>query len=152
MAYTTAEGRQVLLDGLARAADELGYALAALGAAYEALDDATGDALEDALFGPAQKAYGRTKRTATAFAARSRLTEPGFQEHQAGLPSSGARGFIDQAVSGIQAASEELAGVQDAPELIEVGDSELRAALVDLRGLVDPLPDRAREITRRLGR
>ena len=152
MAYTTAEGRQVLLDGLVRGANELGYALTALGAAYEALDEATADALEEALFGPVQKGYGRAKRTATAFAARSQMVEPTFEDHEAGLPSSRARGFIDQAVDGIRAASEELSGVQDAPELIEVGDSELRAALVELRGLVDPLPERAHEITRRLGR
>ena len=61
MAYSTAEGRQQLLDGLADAIEELGYALTALGAAYEQLDVTTADKLEEELFGPAQRAYGRGK-------------------------------------------------------------------------------------------
>ena len=52
MSYTTAEGRQDLLDALAEATDEIGYALAALGAAYEQLDQATADKLEEDQFGP----------------------------------------------------------------------------------------------------
>ncbi len=59
MAYSTAEGRQQLLDDLADAIDELGYALADLGAAYEQLDVMTADKLEERLFTPLQRGYGR---------------------------------------------------------------------------------------------
>ena len=52
MAYSTLEGRQELLDGLAGAIDDIGFALAALGAAYEQLDEPTADRLEEQLFGP----------------------------------------------------------------------------------------------------
>ena len=45
MAYTTAEARQQLLDDLAHAVDEIGVALAALGGAYELLDEHTADRL-----------------------------------------------------------------------------------------------------------
>src|ERR1700759_4210908 len=54
MAYTTAEGRQQLLGDLARAIEELNVGLAALGAAYEALDERSADRLEEQLFRPVQ--------------------------------------------------------------------------------------------------
>ena len=70
---TDAEVRQELLDGIGEAVDELGTALAALGTAYELLDERSADRLEEELFGPVQKAYGRAKRTYADFAARHRL-------------------------------------------------------------------------------
>jgi hypothetical protein len=39
MAYTTADARQPLLDGLAEAIHELASALASLGEAYDQLDE-----------------------------------------------------------------------------------------------------------------
>jgi hypothetical protein len=39
MAYTSSEARQELLDTLAQAANELGFAGACLGEAYEQLDE-----------------------------------------------------------------------------------------------------------------
>ena len=152
MAYTSAEGRQQLLDGLADAIEELAFALAALGAAYEQLDDATADKLEEDLFGPAQVAYGRAKRTYAGFADRHGLPARTFPPAEPGLPSTGARGFIDSAMSAAAGAGEALAGVQDSPESLEVGDAELRAGLAEVRGLVDGLAPAARELTRRLGR
>jgi hypothetical protein len=59
MAYVTAEARQELLDTIAEAADELASAIAALGDAYEQLDERAADTLEDQLFRPVQAAYGR---------------------------------------------------------------------------------------------
>lgn len=152
MAYSNLEGRQQLLDGLAGAIDEIGYALASLGAAYEQLDDATADRLEQELFGPTQKAYGRAKRYHAEFAARHGLENRVFEAAGAGLPSSRARGFIDDAVAGLGQASTALAGVQDEPALLEVGDAELRAGLAEVRGLLDALPRAARELVRTLGR
>jgi hypothetical protein len=152
MAYSTAEGRQELLDSLAGAIDELGYALAALGAAYEQLDVATADKLEEELFGPLQRAYGRAKRTHAAFAERSGLPTATFATQEPGLPSTGAKGFVDDASAAVSAANGKLAATQDSPELIEVGDGELRAGLVEVRALTDGLPHAARELVRRLGR
>ena len=64
MAYTDAEARQELLGAVADAIDDIGSALAALGAAYEQLDEPTADRLEEELFGPVQHATaGRSART-----------------------------------------------------------------------------------------
>src|SRR5262245_58446740 len=101
MAYTTAEGRQELLDELAVAVDRLGLALAALGAAYEQLDERNADRLEEELFGPVQVAYGRAKATHAQFASRSGLPGRAFETPAPGLPSTGAKGFIDEAVAAV---------------------------------------------------
>jgi hypothetical protein len=63
MAYTTSEARQELLDTVAQAASELGFASACLAEAYEGLDEYNGDRLEAECFRPVQMAYGRAKRT-----------------------------------------------------------------------------------------
>ena len=63
MAYNTAEARQELLDDVAEATDDIGVALAAVGAAFEQLDDYNADKLEQELFRPIQMAYGRAQRT-----------------------------------------------------------------------------------------
>lgn len=152
MSYSTAEGRQQLLDSLAEAIDELGFALAALGAAYEQLDVATADKLEEELFGPLQRGYGRAKRTYAAFAERAGLETRTFEAQEAGLPSTGAKGFIDNAVAAIGAAGGKLATLQDSPMLIEVGDIELRKGLAEIRETIGDLPHAARELVRRLGR
>ena len=56
----------------ADAIDDLARALAALGVAYEQLDEHHADELEEMLFGPVQSAYGRARRTHTEFATASR--------------------------------------------------------------------------------
>ena len=66
MAYTSAEARQDLLDAFAEAIEHIGVALADLGAAYELLDERNADRLEEELFGPVQRAYGRAKSTVCA--------------------------------------------------------------------------------------
>lgn len=152
MAYTTAEGRQELLEALADAIDELGFALAALGAAYEQLDVMSADKLEEELFGPVQRAYGRAKRTYAAFAERAGLEAETFAPQEAGRPSTGAIGFIGEAVNAIAAAGGKLATLQDSPALLEVGDVELRQGVAEVRELIDPLAHVARGLLRRLGR
>jgi hypothetical protein len=152
VAYTASEGRQELLDGLAGAIDELGVALAALGGAYEQLDERTADALEEQLFAPVQRAYGRAKRTHSEFSGRHGLPGRAFESQPPGVPSTGARGFIDDAVAAIAGADAALAEVQDSPPFLEVGDAELRSALMDVRGLIEDLPRRARDLERTLGR
>jgi hypothetical protein len=152
MAYTTAEGRQELLDELAAAVDQLGFALAALGAAYEQLDERNADRLEDELFGPVQIAYGRAKSAHSHFAERHGLPGRTFQAADAGLPSTGAKGFIEEAVQAVAEADGTLAELQDSGLPAEVGDVALREALRDVRELLDGVRQRARELERTLGR
>ncbi len=152
MAYVTQEARQELLDIVAEAADEIGVALAALGAAYELLDDDTADALEEQLFRPVQVAYGRARRTHTGFAERHGLPTRTFEPASAGLPSQGVRGFIDRAVDAVAEADDILAELQDSMRPVEVGDPELRAGLAEVRELVGDLHARGREFLRTFGR
>jgi len=76
MAYSAAEARQEILDRTAEAADHLGAALAALGAAYELVDEATGDRLERALFRPVQVAYATPCVTMNCSGGRSKSLYP----------------------------------------------------------------------------
>jgi hypothetical protein len=152
MPYGTHEARLELLEDIAAAVDRLAEALAALGAAYELLDEQSGDRLEDALFRPSQTAYGRARRTHAGFAERHRLPGREFAPASAGAPSQGTRALIDRAVEAIVDADEMLADLQDSMRPVEVGDAELRAGLAAVRETLAPLPDRARELTRRLGR
>jgi len=152
MAYTTAEGRRQLLEDFAAAIDALGVALAALGAAYEVLDERTADRMEEELFRPVQAAAGRARRAHSTFASRYGLPAGEFAAGSAGPPSLGARGFLDRAVEAVAEADDALAELQDSMLPVEVGDPELRAALAEVRGLVGDVRVRARELVRTLGR
>jgi hypothetical protein len=152
MAYTSAEARQDLLDGFAEAIDGIGLALAALGAAYEQLDEHNADRLEAELFGPVQRAYGRAKSTYAQFAERHRMTGRAFEAPAPGVPSTGAKGFIDNAVEAVAEADGALSALQDSSLPTEVGDRELRTALTEVRELLGGVRQRARELERTLGR
>ena len=152
MTYTSAEARQELLDGFARAIDRIGLALAALGAAYEQLDEYNADRLEAELFAPVQLAYGRAKSTHARFADHHGMTSRTFAAPSPGIPSIGAKGFIDSAVNAAVEADSTLSALQDSSLPTEVGDVELRAALTDLRELLGGVRQRARELERTLGR
>ncbi len=152
MAFTTVDGRRQLLESLAEATDEIGLALASLGAAYEQLDESSADRLEEELFGPAQGAYGKAKRLHAEFARRHELAGRAFEDRSPGLPSLRARGFIDAAVDASREADRVLAELQDSPLPVDVGDPELRAGLAEVRTLLGDLPVRARELIRTLGR
>jgi hypothetical protein len=152
MAYTSAEGRQELLEGFAEAIEDIGHALAALGAAYEQLDERNADRLEDELFGPVQRAYGRAKTAYTQFAGRHGMPSRSFATPAPGIPSTDAKGFIDSAVADVAAADAVLSELQDSSLPTEVGDVELRAALTDVRSGLAGMRQRARELERTLGR
>jgi hypothetical protein len=152
MAYVTREAREELLGIIAEATDEIGVALAALGAAYEQLDERTGDRLEEQLFRPVQVAYGRAKRTHTSFAERHGLATRTFEPATAGVPSQGVAGFLERAVDAVATADEMLIELQDSMRPVEVGDAELRAGLAEVRALIEQLPDRARLFMRSFGR
>jgi hypothetical protein len=152
VSFTAAEGRRQLLDALAEAADALGVALTALGAAYEQLSERSADELEERLFGPVQGAYGRAQRAHAEFAARHGLSGRTFATPAPGHPSTGAKGFVEEAVDAVAQADETLATLQDSMLPVEVGDVELRAALAEVREQLAPVPGRARELVRTLGR
>jgi hypothetical protein len=152
MAYVTAEARQQLLYALATATDDIGVALGALGNAYEQLDEASADQLEDALFGPVQVGYGRAKRTHAEFADRHGRPRRTFASPPAGAPSRGVRGFLDQAVGAVVKADAELGELQDSMLPVEVGDAELRAGMSEVRRQLADVAANARHFVSRLGR
>lgn len=152
MAYSTAEAQQEMLDTIADAIDDLAVALADLGEAYELLDEPTADRLEGELFKPVQTASGRLKRTHAGFAERHGRAVRAGADAAAGLPSQGARGFLDHAVSAASRADARLAELQDSLRPVDVGDAELRAGLSETRRIVAEVPGRARLFLRTLGR
>ncbi len=152
MAYTTAEARQQLLDTLAEVIDEVGAALMDLGEAYELLDDRKAEELEEQLFRPAQSAYGTAKRTHTQFAQRHDLPERRFEPTARGAPSHGAKGFLTEAVEAVSRANAKLSALQDSMLPIEVGDTELRAGIREVRQQLADLPIGARQLLRTFGR
>ena len=153
MTYTSDEGRRELLGATAEAADTIGIALAALGAAYELVDDDTADRLESELFGPVQAAYGRAKRANGEFAARHGLAASAFAATpEPGAPSAGASGYVEQALEAVEHADDILSELQDSMLPVEVGDPELRAALADVRTRLGEVPGRTAELLRTLGR
>ena len=152
MAYVTAEARQQLLDTVAEATDEIGSALASLGAAYELLDEQTANTLEEQLFRPVQVAYGRAKRTHDGFAERFGLAHRAFAPMAAGSASRGVPGLLEHAVEAVGEADFILAALQDSMQPVEVGDAELRAGIAEVRERVGDLRGRARELVRILGR
>jgi hypothetical protein len=152
MSSSDTSARLQLLDGLAEATDQLGRALAALGAAYEQLDEQQGDRLEDQLFHPVQRAYGRAKRTYTDFAGRHGLTTRGFTMPSPGVPSTGVKGFIEEAQEAVERADHELVALQESTLAIELSDVALRAGLTEVRQLISEMPQHARAFVRTFGR
>jgi hypothetical protein len=152
MAYTTAEGRTQLLADVAVAIDQLGAALAALTEAYERVDEESGDRLEKGLFRPVQSALGTARRTHAEFAARSGLPVGSTADQPPVSRPLDPHAAIEHAVQALHDADEALAGLQDSMLPVEVGDPELRAGLSRTRELIGPLPGRARELLRTLGR
>jgi hypothetical protein len=151
MSFTAAEGRRQVLQDIAAATEQLALALAALGEAYEQLDEHAGERLESELFRPLQVAYARAQRTYGEFARRSGLPGKEFAPAGPGLPE---RPGVELARAGdqLELADATLAALQDSMLPVEVGDRELRAGIAEVRRLIAPLPGRARALTRTLGR
>jgi hypothetical protein len=152
MSYTSEEARRQLLDTLGEATDDLADALASLAAAYEQLDDQQADRLEEQLFRPVQRAYGRAQGTYAGFARRHGLPARAFTTPSPGAPSTGVKGFLEHAVHAVWHAEGQLVALQDSLIPIEAGDAELRAGLTEVRQLIDGLSPRARGFVRTFGR
>ena len=151
MGYTTEEGRTQILDDAGAAVDQLSIAIAALGEAYEHLDEAAGDRMETALFRPLQGAYGQLKRTHSEFAQRSGLPGRNFPAAPPPAPED-PRVALEHAADAIQSADEMLAELQDSLLPVEVGDQQLRSGLSGTRSVIAVLPERCDEFVRTLGR
>jgi hypothetical protein len=152
MAYITAEARQELLDSIAEAADELAVAIAALGDAYEQLDEASADTLEEELFRPVQHAYARARRTHAEFAARHGLPERAFPPATHKAPSTGVKGLLEVTDDALRQSEAILVELQDSMSPVEVGDAELRAGLADVRSTLADLAGRPERFASRFGR
>jgi hypothetical protein len=151
MSYSTADAREQVLDELAGAAEHLGTAVARLGEAYEEMDEHAADRLEQELFRPLRAAYGVARRTHAEFSARYGVSARALEESSPGLPA-GPREEIERAAEEIRTADETISNLQDSMLPVEVGDQELRAGLTRTRELIAPLPARARDLVRTLGR
>jgi phage shock protein A len=152
VAYSAGEARQQLLDDVATAADQLALAVAALGEAYEELDEQTADRLEAELFRPVQHAYGRLRRTHSEFAERYRLPPRTFERSSGGQHSGDPRVYVERALEAIERADQILAELQDSMMPVEVGDRELRDGLSETRETIADLPAKARRLMRAQGR
>ena len=152
MAYTAESARRQMLDELAVAVEELGTALAALGEAYDEVDERTADALEAELFRPVQGAYGRARRTHAEFAERSRLPGRDFGESSPGLHSGDPRVYVERAIEATERADHAIAEIQDSLLPVEVGDRELRDGLTETREMIAAVPAHGRQLLRTIGR
>lgn len=152
MAITTAEARRQILDDLAAALDQLGIAVACLSEAFEQLAVDAADRLEDHLYRPVQRAYGRGKRTHAQFAERVGLPGDTFEPPSPGVSSQGAKAFVERAATAVEDADRRVAELQDSMLPIEAGDAELRAGLSEVRELLEKVPGAARQFQRTLGR
>lgn len=147
-----ADARQDLLDALAEGIEEMAKALATFGEAYELLDENSQDRLEDELFGPVQKAYGRAQRTYNAFAERRGLPTRTFAEVSPGTHARSPREYLERGVEAVDEAEERLIELQDSMMPVTYGDPELRAGLADVRALVNSARERSGDFLRTLGR
>jgi len=152
MSYTTQEGRERIIGDLSQAADQIELALSYLTDAYELVEEGTADRLEEQLFAPVQAAYGRARRTQSDFAKRYGIGDGRIHPPASGSRPHGARDLIEGAVDAVEHADQWIGELQDSLLPVEVGDEELRAGLSDTRALIAPLPSRARELVRLLGR
>jgi len=152
MAYTVEEARLQMLDDIAQATDQLALALACVGEAYDELDERTGDALEEQMFRPLQGAYGRARRTHAEFAGRYELPQRPFEPRSPGTHTNDPRVYLERTVEATEQADHRIAEIQDSMMPVEVGDTELRAGLSEVRSQIAELPGRGRRLLHVLGR
>jgi hypothetical protein len=152
MPYSSAEARQHLLDDLADAIEQLAQALADTGEAYEELEEHAADELEQQIFRPLQHAYGRARRTHSEFASRYGLPPRTFEQPSPGLHTADPRVYISRAIDAVEQADHIIGELQDSMLPVDVGDTELRAGLAEVRGLIAAVPGRGRALLRVFGR
>src|SRR4051794_25001855 len=102
-----------MLDAFAAAIRELGVALAALGAAYEQLDENAADRLEAELFRRVQPAYGRAHPPSAASPPRHELPRRSFLPAPQPAPSMQVAALVESAAEHVARADETIAEEQD---------------------------------------
>jgi hypothetical protein len=152
MSYTSEEGRTRLLEELSASVEQLGLGLAALGEAYEHVDERSAETLEAQLFRPVQAAYGRARRAHSEFAARHGIPAQSFATGSPGPHSADPRTYVERGIDAIERADQLIADLQDSMLPVEVGDRDLREGLTAVRELIAPVPAEARRFLRTLGR
>ena len=152
MSYIAREARQELLETIAEAAEDIGASLALVEAAYELLDEGSADRLEEQLFRPLQRAYGRASRTQTGFAERHGLEARALAPRQPSHAAAQPRELVEDAADAAIEADERLSELQDSMRPVEVGDPELRAGLAEVREALGTVEERAEAFLRTLGR
>jgi hypothetical protein len=152
MAYTSEEARTQILGDLAGGIEQLALALANLSEAYEVLDNDSADQLEEAMFRPVQAAFGRAQRTYSTFAGRHGLPTRRFETPSPGRHAHDPKVYIERAVEAIEAADHQVAELQDSMLPVDVGDTELRAGLSQMRSSISEAPGRGRRLLRTFGR
>lgn len=151
--YDPAEARRALVDDLLGAAQDVAEAIAYASAAYDLLDDTSGDRLEEQVFAPLQKALGALRRAAEGFATRHGIAAPAAappppEPH----PSQGVAALLDGCGAAARRADDHLGTLQDSLLLIDLGDAELRTGVADVRRRLGGVPAALRTFTRMLGR
>jgi hypothetical protein len=141
-----------MLADIAAAIEQLATALASLEAAYDLLDEHSQDQLEEEIFRPVQRAFGRLQRTYSDFGARTDTETRAFAPGSPGTHAHSAREPIERAVEAATRADGLLAELQDSLMPVEVGDPELRAGLAEVRTALAVVPGGARSLVRVLGR
>ena len=69
-----------------------------------------------------------------------------------GVPSTGVKGFVQDAVDAVERAEHELVALQDSSIAIEVGDPDLRSGLSEVRRLIAGVSTQAHAFLRSFGR
>jgi hypothetical protein len=150
MSYTAQEGYERMRSALRSATHQLDGALQSLRDAHELLDEHLSERLEDELFRPVRRACGEARRAYLELPG----TSPGESEPPParGVPSHGAKAFIQDAVEATGRADEAIIALQDSMLPVEFGDPKLRARLSAIREQLAGVPRAARELLRVLGR
>jgi hypothetical protein len=148
----TTQARKDLLETVSEAINQIGRAIAALGTAYENLDEPTADRLEQDLFRPVQLAYGRAQRAHTGFASRSGLRVRTFTPPPPNSPGRTTIELVERAVGYTADADTALSTLQDSMLPVDVGDPQLREDLALTRQALTEVPRRATEFSRQFGR
>jgi hypothetical protein len=137
----TTQARKDLLETVSEAINQIGRAIAALGTAYENLDEPT-----------VQLAYGRAQRAHTGFASRSGLRVRTFTPPPPNSPGRTTIELVERAVGYTADADTALSTLQDSMLPVDVGDPQLREDLALTRQALTEVPRRATEFSRQFGR
>ena len=143
MAFTTREAHEQIVAELGWAVGQIALASETLSDAYERLDVTTADRLEDELYRPLQRSFGRAKRTLVQFAGKVGIEPSEGEPDETNLGRLTVKQTIERAVALAADGGQRIAELQDSDMAIAAGDAELRAGLAETRRLLGELSSRA---------